>query len=75
MKNNMTLICTVRNNLLNRCEFCGDIFNAIKNVGTNVEMISKGTSNVRLNFFIPTDYATKVIKIIREKFISKGAIV
>lgn len=30
VKNNMTLICTVGNNLLNRCGFCGDVFNAIK---------------------------------------------
>lgn len=30
VKNNMTLICTVGNNLLNRCGFCGDVFNAMK---------------------------------------------
>lgn len=75
VKNNMTLICTVGDNLLNRCEFCGDIFDAIKNAGTNVEMISKGASNVTLNFVVSADYATKIIKTIHEKFISKGALV
>lgn len=38
-------------------------------------MISKSASNITLIFVVPIDYATKVIKIIHEKFISKGVLV
>lgn len=72
VKSNVSLICAVGDNLLDKYGFSGDVFGAVKEAGANVEMISEGASDVSLNFVVPTDSAAEVIKTLHRKFISTG---
>jgi aspartate kinase len=72
IKSNVALICVVGDDLLDKCGFSGDIFGAVKEAGVNVEMISEGASDVSLNFVVPAERATDVIKMIHKKYVKKG---
>jgi aspartate kinase len=71
IKSNVALICVVGDDLLDKCGFSGDIFGAVKEANANVEMISEGASDVSLNFVVPAESATDVIKILHRKFVKK----
>ncbi len=70
VKSNVALVCAVGDRLLSYQGFSGDVFGAVKEVGANVEMISEGASDVSLNFVVPTDSVTDVVKILHQKFIA-----
>lgn len=72
VRSNFALICAVGDGLLHRVGFCGDVFTAVKEASASVEMISQGASEVSLNFVVPTDDATNVVKELHNKFISGG---
>ena len=57
--------------LLDKVGFSGDIFGAVKEAKVNVEMISEGASDVSLNFVVPAESATDVIKILHKKYVKK----
>ena len=69
VKSNVCLICAVGDNLLSRCGASAEIFGAVRDAGANVELISEGASDVSLNFVVPMDRATIVIRALHEKFI------
>ena len=69
VKSNMCLICAVGDNLLARCGASAEIFGAVREAGANVELISEGASDVSLNFVVPMDHATSVIRQLHEKYI------
>ena len=70
IKSDVALICVVGDDLLDKCGFSGDIFGAVKEVNANVEMISEGASDVSLNFVVPSEHATDVVKIIHKKYVT-----
>ncbi len=72
IKSNVALICVVGDDLLDKCGFSGDIFGAVKEAKVNVEMISEGASDVSLNFVVPAESATDVIKILHKKYVKKA---
>lgn len=71
VKSNMALVCAVGDNLLSKCGVSGDIFSAVKEAGANVELISEGASDVSLNFVVPMDRATDVVRVLHEKFVGE----
>lgn len=71
VKSNMALVCAVGDNLLSKCGVSADIFGAVKDAGANVELISEGASDVSLNFVVPMDRATDVIRTLHEKFVGE----
>lgn len=71
VKSNMALVCAVGDNLLSKCGVSADIFGAVKEAGANVELISEGASDVSLNFVVPMDRATDVIRTLHEKFVGE----
>ena len=73
IKSNVALICVVGDDLLDKCGFSGDIFGAVKEAHVNVEMISEGASDVSLNFVVPAERATDVIRILHSKYVKKGS--
>ena len=70
IKSNVALICVVGDDLLDKSGFSGDIFGAVKEAGANVEMISEGASDVSLNFVVPSEHSTDVIKTIHSKYVT-----
>ena len=70
VKSDVSLICTVGDDLLDKSGFSGDIFGAVKEANANVEMISEGASDVSLNFVVPTESAVDVVRILHRKFIT-----
>ena len=70
IKSDVALICVVGDDLLDKCGFSGDIFGAVKDVKANVEMISEGASDISLNFVVPAEQATDVVKIIHKKYVN-----
>ena len=70
IKSDVALICVVGDDLLDKCGFSGDIFGAVKEVNANVEMISEGASDISLNFVVPAEQATEVVKIIHRKYVT-----
>ena len=71
IKSNVALICVVGDDLLDKVGFSGDVFGAVKEANVNVEMISEGASDVSLNFVVPAESATDVIKILHKKYVKK----
>ncbi|MDI3541551.1 MAG: aspartate kinase [Candidatus Methanomethylophilaceae archaeon] len=69
VKSNMCLICAVGDNLLDRCGASAEIFSKVRDAGANVELISEGASTVSLNFVVPMDHATAVVKALHDGFI------
>jgi len=54
---------------LDKCGVSGDIFSVVKQVGTNVEMISEGASDSSLNFVVPMEMVVGTIKALHEQFV------
>ena len=71
VKNNVSLVCCVGDDLLSKCGVTGDIFTAVKEAGVNVEMISEGASEVALNFVVPMGMVTDVVAILHAKYIGE----
>jgi len=69
VKNNVSLVCCVGDDLLSKCGVSGDIFTAVKEAGANVEMISEGASDVCLNFIVPMDKVMDVVMVLHDKYI------
>ena len=69
VKNNVSLVCCVGDDLLSKCGVTGDIFTAVKEAGVNVEMISEGASDVALNFVVPMGMVMDVVAVLHEKYI------
>jgi aspartate kinase len=69
VKNNVSLVCCVGDDLLSRCGVTGDIFTAVKEAGVNVEMISEGASEVSLNFVVPMGMVMDVVAVLHAKYI------
>jgi len=69
VKNNVSLVCCVGDDLLSKCGVTGDIFTAVKEAGVNVEMISEGASEVSLNFVVPMGMVMDVVEVLHEKYI------
>jgi len=69
VKNSVSLVCCVGDDLLSRCGVTGDIFTAVKDAGVNVEMISEGASEVSLNFVVPMAMVMDVVAALHSKYI------
>ncbi len=69
VRNNVSLVCCVGDDLLSKCGVTGDIFNAVKEAGVNVEMISEGASEVSLNFVVPMGMVMDVVAVLHAKYI------
>jgi aspartate kinase len=69
VRNNVSLVCCVGDDLLSKCGVTGDIFNAVKEAGVNVEMISEGASEVSLNFVVPMGMVMDVVAALHAKYI------
>jgi aspartate kinase len=69
VKNNVSLICCVGDNMLNVSGVSAKVFATVAEAGANIEMISEGASDVALNFVVPTDKALDVVKGIHGQFI------
>ncbi len=69
VKNNVSLVCCVGDDLLSKCGVTGDIFTAVKEAGVNVEMISEGASEVSLNFVVPMGMVMDVVAVLHAKYI------
>jgi len=71
IKDNVSLICTVGDDLINHIGAAAMIFDAAMEVKANIEMISEGASDVALNFVVPSGQANDVVIRIHERFIAK----
>jgi aspartate kinase len=71
IKDKVSLICTVGDDLINRMGAAAMIFDATMEVNANIEMISEGASDVALNFVVPSEQANAVVMRIHERFIAK----
>lgn len=71
IKDKVSLICTVGDDLINRMGAAAMIFDATMEVKANIEMISEGASDVALNFVVPSEQANDVVMRIHERFIAK----
>lgn len=69
VKSDVALVCCVGDDLLDKCGVSGDIFGAVKDVGTNVEMISEGASDSSLNFVVPMEMVVSTIRTLHAKFV------
>ncbi|MGI5964738.1 MAG: aspartate kinase [Candidatus Methanomethylophilaceae archaeon] len=69
VKSDVALVCCVGDDLLDKCGVSGDIFSVVKQVGTNVEMISEGASDSSLNFVVPMEMVVGTIKALHEQFV------
>jgi aspartate kinase len=69
VKNNVSLVCCVGDDLLSKCGVTGDIFTAVKEAGVNVEMISEGASEVSLNFVVPMGMVMDVVAALHARYI------
>lgn len=69
VKDKVSLICAVGDNMINTQGAAARIFEAVDEVGANVELISEGASDVALNFVVPGDKAVEVVRKLHDKFI------
>ncbi|MBR2255147.1 MAG: aspartate kinase [Candidatus Methanomethylophilaceae archaeon] len=69
VKNDVALICAVGDDLIGKTGVSGEIFGAVKEANTNVEMISEGASDVSLNFVVPMSRVVDVVKVLHDRFI------
>ena len=72
IKDKVSLICTVGDDLINRMGAAAMIFDAAMEAKANIEMISEGASDVALNFVVPSEQANDVVMRIHERFIEGG---
>ncbi len=70
IKDNVSLICTVGDDLINHMGAAAMIFDAAMEAKANIEMISEGASDVALNFAVPSEQANDVVIRIHERFIA-----
>ena len=70
IKDKVSLICTVGDDLINRMGAAAMIFDAAMEAKANIEMISEGASDVALNFVVPSEQANDVVMRIHERFIA-----
>ncbi len=71
VKSDVALVCCVGDDLLDKCGVSGDIFSVVKDVGTNVEMISEGASDSSLNFVVPMEMLVSTVKALHAQFVRK----
>ncbi|MDD1747220.1 MAG: aspartate kinase [Methanomassiliicoccales archaeon] len=69
VKENVSLICAVGDDLINRTGASAMVFHEAAEVEANIEMISEGASDVALNFVVPSDKANDVVRKLHSKFI------
>lgn len=69
VKSDVALICCVGDDLLDKCGVSGDIFGVVKEVGTNVEMISEGASDSSLNFVVPMEMLVSTVRALHSQFV------
>jgi aspartate kinase len=69
VKDNVSLICAVGDDLINHTGASAMIFHEAAEVEANIEMISEGASDVALNFVVPSDKANDVVRKLHSKFI------
>jgi aspartate kinase len=69
VKDNVSLICTVGDNMINIPGVAARVFKAVEEVGANIELISEGASDVALNFVVPSNRAADVVRKIHSTFI------
>lgn len=69
VKSDVALVCCVGDDLLDKCGVSGDIFSAVKGVGTNVEMISEGASDSSLNFVVPMEMLVSTVRALHAQFV------
>lgn len=69
VKSDVALVCCVGDDLLDKCGVSGDIFGAVKEVGTNVEMISEGASDSSLNFVVPMEMLVSTVRKLHAQFV------
>jgi aspartate kinase len=72
VKNGVSLVCCVGDDLLSKCGVTGDIFTAVKESGVNVEMISEGASEVSLNFVVPMGMVMDVVAALHSRYIGES---
>ncbi|MGI6471730.1 MAG: aspartate kinase [Candidatus Methanomethylophilaceae archaeon] len=69
VKSDVALVCCVGDDLLDKCGVSGDIFGVVKEVGTNVEMISEGASDSSLNFVVPMEMLVSTVRALHAQFV------
>jgi aspartate kinase len=69
VKDKVSLICAVGDNMIDVRGVAAKIFGAVDQAEANVELISEGASDVALNFVVPGDRAVEVVKKLHESFI------
>lgn len=69
VKDKVSLICAVGDNMIDVRGVAAKIFSAVDQAEANVELISEGASDIALNFVVPTDRAVEVVKKLHESFI------
>ena len=69
VKSDVALVCCVGDDLLSKCGVSGDIFSVVKEVGTNVEMISEGASDSSLNFVVPMEMLVSTVRALHAQFV------
>jgi aspartate kinase len=69
VKENVSLICAVGDDLINRTGASAMVFREAAEVEANIEMISEGASDVALNFVVPSEKANDVVRRLHSKFI------
>ncbi|MDD1769279.1 MAG: aspartate kinase [Methanomassiliicoccales archaeon] len=69
VKDKVSLICAVGDNMLDVRGVAAKIFGIVDQAEANVELISEGASDVALNFVVPADRAVEVVKKLHENFI------
>jgi len=69
VKDNVSLICAVGDDLINRTGASAKVFQEAAEAEANIEMISEGASDVALNFVVPSEKANEVVRRLHSKFI------
>jgi aspartate kinase len=69
IKDNVSLVCAVGDDLINRTGASAKVFQEAAEAEANIEMISEGASDVALNFVVPSEKANEVVRRLHSKFI------
>ncbi|MDD1747985.1 MAG: aspartate kinase [Methanomassiliicoccales archaeon] len=69
IKDNVSLVCAVGDDLINRIGASAKVFQEAAEAEANIEMISEGASDVALNFVVPSEKANEVVRRLHSKFI------
>lgn len=69
IKDDVSLICAVGDDLISHTGAAAQIFREAADVEANIEMISEGASDVALNFVVPSHKANDVVRKLHGKFI------